>query len=108
MSTPRDRVLTAHDGLALLCIEWLIQDHLVAPHVLWEKLACPTNLLYEVLASLTEQEIQALRRSISKAAATNSLPGPLHPRELFHFLDSIGAPASPPTTATPDFVHTTT
>ena len=93
MPPPPDRVLTAHDALALLCIEWLIEDGLVLPQILCEKLACPTNLLYSVLAALTEPEDQALRQSISRAAASNRLPGPMPPRELFQFLDSVVAPA---------------
>lgn len=73
------------------CSAWLVEDAgVVRPH-LRAKLSVPNEDLVFALRSLTQPELEELKRAILDAAAKGALPGGLRVTELFAFLDTVGA-----------------
>jgi len=93
MTESHESEIREHWAIAALCISWALEDTAAFTPGLRAKLRVPSGKLISALASLTPGETRELKSGISGLAVNCSLPGPMRPKELHDFLDSLSAAA---------------
>jgi hypothetical protein len=91
MTESHESEIGEHWAIAALCISWALEDKAAFTPGLRAKLSVPSGKLISALASLAPEDARELKSGISGLAASCSLPGPMKPKELHAFLDSLSA-----------------